>query len=107
MSYIKIVDPEVPDMIVNVPTNEDGTLELSSLKSQFPGASGLRYHLQDYVRGVKMVGNQLHPPEGGWNKSTVYICVFPRGKSKYGLASSVKRLIKKNQHSQRIDYFHS
>lgn len=62
---------------VEIPTESDGTLLLTSVTAQFPGASGLKYRNPETntLRGVRMTENVMVPPsEEGWGMYT-YICV--------------------------------
>ena len=65
------------DEPVEIPTENDGTLALSSVCAQFPGATGLKYRNPDTntLRGVRMTGETMYPPsEQGWGMYT-YFCV--------------------------------
>lgn len=64
---------------VELPTEEDGTLLLSTLVAQFPGACGLKYRCKESqgMRGIRLADGKLHPPEDGW-KGNLYCCVFPK-----------------------------
>jgi len=51
--YIKVVDEEGEEA-VEVPSDPDGLLLLSTLTAQFPGASGLKYRASSGVfRGLR------------------------------------------------------
>lgn len=67
---------------MELPTEEDGTLLLTTLQAQYPGTSGLKYRNPDTsaIRGIRLHEGRLHPPtsDEGWG-SQVYICVFPKG----------------------------
>lgn len=80
-SYIQVSEVEGEEPI-ELPTEDDGTLLLSTLAAQFPGTCGLKYRNSEsrVLRGVRLVEGRLHPPENGWG-SVVYYCVFPKGKS--------------------------
>jgi len=65
------------DEPVEIPTEGDGTLALSSVCAQFPGATGLKYRNPETntLRGVRMTGETMYPPsEEGWGLYT-YFCV--------------------------------
>lgn len=92
---------------MELPTEGDGTLLLSTLAAQFPGACGLKYRSEtSSLRGVRLADGKLHPPEteNVWGSAT-YICVFCKegeeSKRKYdedmdgGLAKT-QRLEKRN-----------
>lgn len=81
MEYVQVAEEEGEETI-ELPTEEDGTLLLSTLQAQFPGTSGLKYRNPDNnaIRGIRLSEGRLHPPlgEDGWN-NLVYLCVFPKG----------------------------
>ncbi|XP_076318425.1 TAR DNA-binding protein 43-like isoform X2 [Tachypleus tridentatus] len=82
MSYILVSEDE-NDESIELPCEEDGTLLLSTLSAQYPGASGLKYRNPDSgaLRGVRLVEGRFHPPDAGWGNH-VYICVFPKVENK-------------------------
>eukprot|EP00795_Rhopilema_esculentum_P007208 gene7208-12883_t len=41
--YIRVADEENPRDSIDVPSEDDGTLLLTTLQAQYPGATGLRY----------------------------------------------------------------
>lgn len=79
MSYIQVAEDEGEEPI-ELPTEDDSTLLLTTLSAQFPGTCGLKYRNPESraMRGVRLVDGRLHPPENGWGKA-VYFCVFPKG----------------------------
>lgn len=79
-SYIQVAEDEGEEPI-ELPTEDDSTLLLTTLSAQFPGTCGLKYRNPESraMRGVRLVEGRLHPPENGWGKS-VYFCVFPKGR---------------------------
>lgn len=78
-SYIQVAEDEGEEPI-ELPTEDDSTLLLTTLAAQFPGTCGLKYRNPESraMRGVRLVDGRLHPPENGWGKA-VYFCVFPKG----------------------------
>lgn len=78
MQYIKIKDVEDAEPI-EIPSEDDGTLTVSALAAHYPGATGLKYHLDGHTRAVKLANGKLYPPEDGWGDN-VYFCIFPKGK---------------------------
>ncbi|XP_008206191.1 heterogeneous nuclear ribonucleoprotein 1 isoform X2 [Nasonia vitripennis] len=78
MSYIQVAEDEGEEPI-ELPTEDDSTLLLTTLSAQFPGTCGLKYRNPESraMRGVRLVEGRLHPPENGWGKA-VYFCVFPK-----------------------------
>ncbi|ODM98169.1 TAR DNA-binding protein 43 [Orchesella cincta] len=81
-TYLQVAEDDGEEPI-EVPTEEDGTLLLSTLQAQFPGASGLKFRNPDSgsLRGVRLVDGRFHPPDNGWG-NTVYYCVFPKVENK-------------------------
>ncbi|RWS11803.1 TAR DNA-binding protein 43-like protein [Dinothrombium tinctorium] len=80
--YVAVCESEnEKDDSLELPCEEDGTMLLSTLTSQFPGASGLKYRNAETGawRGIRLVDNRLQPPERGWSQHSVYCCVFPKG----------------------------
>ena len=66
--YVRVVEDESQPAI-ELPTESDGTILLSTLQGQFPGAFGLRYKNPetDSWRGIRLMDNVLCPPdEDGW-----------------------------------------
>jgi len=65
---------------VEVQTESDGTILMSSVVAQFPKTTGLKFRNPETntLRGVRCQGDVLHPPsEEGWGALT-YICVTPK-----------------------------
>ncbi|CAG9854288.1 unnamed protein product [Phyllotreta striolata] len=79
IEYLQVAEDEGEEPI-ELPTEDDGTLLLSTLSAQFPGSSGLKYKNPETktFRGVRLSEGRLHPPpDGGWG-SQVFYCVFPK-----------------------------
>ncbi|XP_043914254.1 TAR DNA-binding protein 43-like isoform X2 [Protopterus annectens] len=76
--YISITEDENEEPI-EIPTEDDGTVLLSTVTAQFPGACGLRYRnpVSQSARGVRLVEGILHPPETGWS-NLVFIVNYPK-----------------------------
>lgn len=79
--YLQVSEDE-NDEPIEIPSEEDGTLLLSTLSAQFPGACGLKYRnpSSGNFRGVRLHEGLLYPPDKCWD-SHVYIVVFPKGNS--------------------------
>ncbi|XP_034238741.1 serine/arginine-rich splicing factor SC35-like isoform X2 [Thrips palmi] len=76
-SYLQVAEDENEEPI-ELPTEEDGTLLLTTLAAQFPGTCGLKYrNPESRMRGVRLVDGRLHAPDGNWGNN-VYFCVFPK-----------------------------
>ena len=66
------------DEIMEIPSEGDGTLLLTTLQAQFPGACGLKYKSETGAyRGIRLADGVLYPPEGVWGNSQ-FIVVFPK-----------------------------
>ncbi|KAI5724539.1 hypothetical protein M8J77_003977 [Diaphorina citri] len=81
-----------------LPTEEDGTLLLSTVTAQFPGASGLKFKsATGSTRGLRLLDGAFHPPPGtGWDNIN-FMCVFPKastaaGSSRISLVRSIDLL---------------
>lgn len=102
--YIRVSEDDDASNAVEIPCELDGTLLLSTLVAQFPGACGLKYRHSESkcIRGIRLSEGKLHPPsEVGWGKH-LYICVFPKENkrkmedvSPENSAAKTKRLEKK------------
>jgi len=79
--YIQVAEEENEEPI-ELPVEDDGTVLLSTLLAQFPGACGMKYRNPETggFRGLRLVENRIHPPpEGIWGNN-IYVAVFPKGK---------------------------
>lgn len=77
--YLHVAEEET-DEPMEIPTEEDGTLLLSTLVAQFPGACGLKFRnpATSAMRGVRLVEGTLYPPDDYWGQH-LYIIVYPKG----------------------------
>ncbi|XP_078498369.1 TAR DNA-binding protein 43-like isoform X1 [Lissotriton helveticus] len=100
MEYIRITEDE-NDEPMEIPSEDDGTVLLSTVSAQFPGACGLRYRnpVNQCMRGVRLVEGILHAPESGWG-NLVYVVNYPKDnkrkmdESDGSSAVKVKRAVK-------------
>ncbi|XP_013117282.1 TAR DNA-binding protein 43 isoform X2 [Stomoxys calcitrans] len=79
MEFVPVVEEE-GDEPIELPTENDKNLLLSTLQAQFPGASGLKYINEENkcYRGIRLNDGKLYPPsENGWS-AHIYHCVFPK-----------------------------
>lgn len=76
--YIQVVECE-NDESIEIPSELDGTLLLTTLSAQFPGACGLKYRNPESgaFRGIRLMDGVLHPPDGMWGAHS-YVSVFPK-----------------------------
>lgn len=80
IEFIQVAE-DFQDEPIELPLEEDGTLLLSTLQGQYPGACGLKYRNPDNkaIRGIRLNESRLHSPHQGWDSQIVYYCVFPKG----------------------------
>lgn len=79
--YVRVTEDESLPAI-ELPTESDGAILLSTLQAQFPGACGLRYKNPetDSWRGIRLLDNMLCPPaDEGWG-CHLYVVVQKNGK---------------------------
>lgn len=96
--YVKVGDGS--DDMVEVPTERDGSLMLTSVKAQFPEAVGLRFKSDaGSWRGVRVNGNYLDPPIEGWGTAE-YTIVFAKAGEKRVHGNATGPLAKLNKMSQ-------
>lgn len=76
--YVAVCENEDEEPM-EIPIEPDGTLLLSSLVAQFPGATGLRYRPQDSksLRGLRLAEGRIYSPEDGWDIYT-FVCNMPK-----------------------------
>lgn len=81
--YIRVAEEENEEPM-EIPSEDDGTVLLSTVAAQFPGACGLRFRspVSQCMRGVRLVEGILHAPENGWGNN-VYVVNYPKGKGHY------------------------
>jgi len=79
MSYISVAEEEGGEPI-ELPTEEDGTVLLTTLSAQFPGACGLKFRNPETRawRGVRLADGRLWPPaDTGWSNN-IFVTVLPK-----------------------------
>jgi hypothetical protein len=99
--YIRVTEDE-NDKPIEIPSEDDGTVLLSTVTAQFPRACGLRHRnpVSQCMRGVRLVEGILHAPDAG-RGNLVYVVNYPKDnkrKMDETLASSavkVKRAVQK------------
>lgn len=81
--YIRVAEEENEEPM-EIPSEDDGTVLLSTVAAQFPGACGLRFRspVSQCMRGVRLVEGVLHAPENGWG-NIVYVVNYPKGSCGY------------------------
>lgn len=77
--YVQVSESENSDPI-DIPTEDDNSILLSTLEAQYPGVIGLKYRVNNRWRLVRLKDNKLYPPENGWLDSnwleSTYVCNF-------------------------------
>ncbi|XP_040269395.1 TAR DNA-binding protein 43-like [Bufo bufo] len=78
MEFILVAD-DAKGEVMEIPCEDDGTVLLSTITAQFPGAYGLRYRnpMKRFSRGVRLIEGILYPPGNGWG-NRVYIVNYPK-----------------------------
>jgi len=76
--YILVAEDENEEPM-EIPSEDDGTVLLSTVAAQFPGACGLRYRSPESqcMRGVRLAEGVLHAPESVWG-NLVYVVNYPK-----------------------------
>ncbi|XP_034022201.1 TAR DNA-binding protein 43-like isoform X2 [Thalassophryne amazonica] len=76
--YIRVAEEENEEPM-EMPSEDDGTVLLSTVSAQFPGACGLRFRspVSQCMRGVRLVEGVLHAPETGWG-NMVFVVNYPK-----------------------------
>uniref|UniRef100_A0A2I3GCC1 TAR DNA-binding protein 43 n=1 Tax=Nomascus leucogenys TaxID=61853 RepID=A0A2I3GCC1_NOMLE len=76
--YIRVTEDE-NDEPIEIPSEDDEKVLLSTVTAQFPGACGLRYGnpVSQCMRGVRLVEGILHAPDAGW-RNLVYVVNYPK-----------------------------
>ena len=90
---------EEEDEPIELPSEEDGTLLLTTLAAQFPGACGLKFRNPDTRawRGVRLSEGRLYPPGAGGDAGAwgahVYVSVLPKGEKGADMTISFIKLL--------------
>ena len=73
--FVSVNDAEEGET-VEIQAEDDGTLLVENIETQFPNVHGLRYKPAGKTtwRAVRRVGNSFRPPTGGWG-CTLYTVV--------------------------------
>ncbi|KAK1157322.1 TAR DNA-binding protein 43-like isoform X1 [Acipenser oxyrinchus oxyrinchus] len=76
--YVRVAEDENEEPM-EIPSEDDGTVLLSTVAAQFPGACGLRYRnpVSQCMRGVRVMEGVLQAPETGWG-NLVYVVNYPK-----------------------------
>lgn len=98
--YIRVAEDENEEPM-EIPSEDDGTVLLSSVAAQFPGACGLRYRNPETqcMRGVRLLEGVLYAPENDWG-NLVYVVNYPKGETS-GLTFPSSHYIQRPKTSNR------
>jgi len=98
MSEWVAVVSEEGDEPIEIPTESDGTMLLSTLTAQFPRVTGLKFRNPEnnVLRGVRCHENTLFPPYDGdgWGGQT-FICTMPASAKKAKKATAAEAALKR------------
>ena len=61
------------ESVVYMDIEDDGTLLLESLRTQFQGAIGLKFEFHDSFRAVRVRNGVLLPPRSGWDAKSYHV----------------------------------
>ncbi|PIK58354.1 putative TAR DNA-binding protein 43 isoform X2 [Apostichopus japonicus] len=79
MEFIRVAEDQNDQEPIELPVEDDGTILLSTVTGQFPGACGLKYRTdRGSWRGVRLADERLHFTGAAWI-DTVYCVVYPKG----------------------------
>lgn len=92
--YIKIAESEDSEFM-EFPKEDDGSMLLSTIQTQFPNAIGIKYKGSSGAwRAIKEVDNVLAAPKGGWGDQ-VYIVT---------LSDTKKRKFDRDEEDENMEY---
>lgn len=76
--FVRVCDDDASENFIELPTEQDGSMLLSTIQSQYPNAIGLKYKsTSGSWRGVRLSDNVLDPPFEGW-QTTVFTITLPK-----------------------------
>lgn len=83
--YITVVENE-GDELVELPLEEDLTLNLGTLQGQFPGACGLKYRSPETGawRGLRVTNDIVSQVNNDWSGNHCYVVVYPKDNKRKG-----------------------
>ncbi|VDN10376.1 unnamed protein product, partial [Dibothriocephalus latus] len=75
--YVLVADEDQPP--IELPTESNCTILLSTVQAQFPKCTGLQYEAEESgsTRGIRLSDGCLFPPPDGWG-TRIYHCVVPK-----------------------------
>jgi len=76
--FVKVADDDSLDNFIELPTEKDGSMLLSTIQAQYPNSIGMKYKSpQGSWRGIRISENVLDPPFEGWG-NIVYTITIPK-----------------------------
>ena len=77
MSFIQVIKHEQSADAMELPLEDDHTLDMATLTSQFPHAIGLKYKAESGAwRGLKVNGQTISHPGGAWSEYVKYVVTY-------------------------------
>ena len=93
MSYIQVVSHENSDSAMELPLEDDLTMDMATLTSQFPNAIGLKYKAESGAwRGLKVNGSTISHPGGAWSEYVKYVVTYNTANKRKGKRASRARV---------------
>jgi len=72
--YVRISEGAESEEVIELPTESDGRLLLTTITAQYPDAIGLRYKSESGAwRGMRFIEGALEPPLEGWGYNDYFI----------------------------------
>jgi len=96
MSYVGVSEEEAGEP-VEIPIEDDGTVLLTTLSAQFPGACGLKFRNPETRswRGLRLADGRFFPPaDTGWGSLT-FVTVMPK-------IENIEKLRKNEESSEQL-----
>jgi len=83
MSYIQVIRHEHSETPMELPLEEDMTMDMATLTSQYPNAIGLKYKAESGAwRGLKVNGTTISHPGGAWSETIKYVVTYNNADNK-------------------------
>jgi len=104
MNYIACAEDESEES-TELPLEPDGTLAMSTLQAQYPGASGLKFRSPETGswRGLRVTDGKVYQADNDWG-SFLYITVYPKSDNKRRTDMEVDETPTTNK-SKKLDIF--
>merc|ERR1711881_499633 len=72
--YVRISEGPESEEVIELPTESDGRLLLTTITAQYPNAIGLRFKSESGAwRGMRFIDGALEPPLEGWGYNDYFI----------------------------------